>query len=245
MQMQRLSKVNIIDIQDLSPDVKRQKRERPWNYYCFGLAPEVLAYVAMTTHQQVTYLDADTYWFGDPKLAFDEMGDKELAIVSHNFPPHDFERLSPNGLFNVSLVSVKNTPDARMVLTAWRDGVRNKCDKESCGDQKYLDQFPSLLGNKLHIFDGKRIGAGPWNVYTYTMKPGPQVLCGIDYGSNYHPMLYYHFHELKVDGLNTYLTGYPLTNENKEFIYVPYLRVYEYVQNHIDAKEKEGFFRYA
>jgi len=230
---QRFAKMDVIRLDKLPQPVEIQKRERPWNYFCFGLAPEFLAYM-IHLEKQITYLDADTYFFQDPKLVFDEMGDKEVGIVDHNFPAHDYDRLIGNGRFNVSLVSFKPSHLARQVLKAWRDGIRKKCDIDTCGDQKYLDQFPALLGDNLHIFDGVRIGAGPWNVYTYKTEKGPKV--------QNNDLIYYHFHELKVSPDGIRYTGYPLTQENKDFIYAPYLECYKRVQDHIDRFTKEGFF---
>jgi hypothetical protein len=211
-----------------------QKIQRPWNYFCFGLAPELLMHMMFDLNTQVTYLDADTYFFQDPKLVFDEMGEREVAIVDHNFPAHDYNRLIVNGKFNVSLVSFKPTNLGRQLLKAWRDGVRKQCDKASCGDQLFLDQFPAIMGDKLHIFDGIRIGAAPWNVYTYKTEKGPKV--------QNNNLIYYHYHELKVDGSDIFLTGYPLTEQNVEFIYMPYLEAYRRVETHINKKKAEGFF---
>ena len=230
-----LTKMEVVDLARMPDEVYQQKRARPWNYFCFGLAPEFLMYMMHDLNQPVTYLDADTYFFQDPKLVFDEMGDREVGIVDHNFPRHDYDRLIVNGKFNVSLVSFTTSPLSRQLLKAWRDGVRKKCDKESCGDQLFLDQFPNIMGDRLHIFDGIRIGAAPWNVYTYKTEPGPKV--------QNNDLIYYHYHEFKDTGNgNYYYTGYPLTFDNIEYIYKPYLECYKRVQVHIDKKRDEGFF---
>lgn len=225
-----MPKLELLGFYNLPEIVTEQRDKKPWNFFCFSLAPEVITSVMNLTQKQVTYLDSDTYFFRDPKLCFDEMGDKEVGIVSHNFPPHDYNRLRPNGLYNVSFVSFKYKDAGINILKVWRDAVRKKCDAESCGDQKYLDLFPEILGDKLHIFDGIRIGAGPWNGYTYNYQTISE-------------MIYYHFHELKrIAGDNYYLTGYKLSDDQKKYLYEPYLKVIKFCQNHVDKKIQETFY---
>lgn len=228
-------KLEFLYLQDFDPIVQKLKNDRPWNYFCFGLAPEVICEVMEQTRDTVTYLDADSYFFQDPKLVFDEMGDKEVGIVSHNFPAHDYDRLIVNGMFNVSMVIVKDTGIGRSMMIAWRDTVRNKCDKDTCGDQLYLNEFPKILQEKLHIFDGIRIGAGPWNLYGYPTSEGPSV-CGM-------PLIYMHYHEFRIKEDGYFLTGYPLTALNIKYVYEPYMKVIDFCEADIKNKTNKGFFK--
>ncbi len=191
-------------------------KDRTWAQTCWTMASASL-YAMLWDKDEVTYLDADLYFFADPERAFEEMGDAEVAIVPHNFPAHDYERLRPSGLFNVSWVTARH--DGGFVLIGeWFKDVLNKCDAESCGDQKYLDEWPDALGGQLHIFKSKGMGAGPWNAYTYDLWRD----CAEGYvrvGSD-DRLVFYHFHEFRRKGMER--TGYPVSPEQAKLIYEPY-----------------------
>jgi hypothetical protein len=204
--------------------------DKPVPYNFFLLASEVTLALMKHLRKPVTYLDSDIYFFNDPKVIYDTIGSREVAIVPHRFPPHDYNRLSPNGLYNVSLVYFSNSQRGIETLMWWRDQCRAKCDAESCGDQKYLDQFVDHLTLKLCILDNVGIGAGPWNAYMYDVQEGPAL--------NLQPLIFYHFHEYRN---RNQLTGYPVTENQRKYIYDPYIEVIENFQSHIDKKAQEWY----
>lgn len=185
---------------------------RPIAELCFTSTPRAIEWLFYRTHDEVTYLDADLYFFADPKIAFDEKGKKVVGIIPHRFPEHDFARLSPNGLYNVSWVSFKWDSEVLELLLDWKTRVYAKCDSSVGWDQKQLDEWPARMGEKLHAFKSIGIGAGPWAAYTYKTEEGPKF--------NGEPVVFYHFHEYKH---KEKLTGYPVTPEQESFIYNPYI----------------------
>ncbi len=211
--------------------------EKPKPYNFFLLASEVTLTLMKMLRQPISYVDSDIYFFSDPKAIFDEIGNKDVAIVPHRFPPHDFARLSPNGLYNVSFVYFNNTNAGITTLVWWNESCRAKCDAESCGDQLYLNEFPGMLGNKLCVLSNIGIGAGPWNTYTYDVQEGPTL--------NGTPLVFYHYHEFKRDAslpIRKYtLTGYPTTENQQDLIYQPYIEIIDYCHKHIDKKAEEWY----
>lgn len=188
----------------------RTKAEFAWMMASYWLALNRCSY------KEVTYLDSDLFFYYDPELVWKEIGDKKVAIIPHRFPEHDYARLAPNGLFNVSWVTFREDPLAKKVLSQWVYQNLSKCSEESAGDQKYLDNWPFDLEDKLCVIKPIGMGAGPWNIYTYKTTEGPQV--------NGEPLVFFHLHEHRRKGSKT-RTGYPITSDNIKYIYEPYEKV--------------------
>ncbi len=198
-------------------------------YTCFTATPWVMAWcLEHLPIDEITYLDSDVCFYADPEIAHREIGGRSVAIVPHRFQPHDVERLSPNGWFNVSWVTIKQDMFGAPILARWRAQCLEKCDRQSCGDQTYLDQWPELLSpGELCIFDHHGVGVAPWNAAAYHYVPGPQIQWheGTGFGAwSKAPVVFYHFHELKRKAKDDYtLTGYPLPDSCKDLIYKPYI----------------------
>ena len=206
---------------------------RTWAEHCWSMAPyftqkvkdDLLSGPHPVQVFDVTYLDADLRFYAPISHIWGEMSrESVVAIVPHRFMPEDVARLSPNGLYNVSWVTFRNDPCARAVLDRWAEQVRNKCDKESCGDQKYLDEWPALLGKGLHVFKEPGIGMGPWHVRRYTMSDGLKFFEQERELGEKSQLYFYHFHELtrRPNG-EYYMTGYKVPISFVQDVYVPYI----------------------
>lgn len=212
---------------------------RPWPEFCWTMAPWLCHHLIFDLHKEdVIYLDADLWFTAPLALAWNEIHGKHapgavVAVTPHRFHKDDYDRLRPNGLYNVSWVWFKNDPAAKMVLKRWANQVYDRCDASTCGDQKYLDEWPALLGPQLHEFKSIGIGVAPWNARSYDFATsklnlnGPTVQDSTENPADSIPqdVVFYHFHELKRRGPNDYhLTGYRLPESCVELIYKPYLR---------------------
>lgn len=198
-------------------------KDRTWAQTCWTMA-SVSLFAALWDHNEATYLDSDLYFFADPELCFEEMEDADVAIVPHNFPAHDAERLRPAGLYNVSWVTARND-EGFTLIGDWFRKVVNKCDAETCGDQRYLDEWPSAKDTKVHVFKSLGMGAGPWNAYTYEVTQQEEITRVVD-----DRLVFYHFHEFRREGrMNR--TGYPINHGQAKLIYEPY-------EEHFDEVEK-------
>lgn len=224
-----LTKLRMVPWTHLDSEIRELQSNRSWSQFCWTLASHLTRMVMEITDAPVTYLDSDLYFYADPEIAHEEIANKQVGIVPHRFPPHDADRLRPAGLYNVSWVTFKTSETARVLLDWWCAQVKAKCDASTCGDQKYLDAWPGALGSDLHIFENIGIGPGPWNAYTYDIQPGPKL--------NGQQLVFYHFHELqRINGNDYKLTGYPVTDNQKKYVYEPYLRSLRYMQYHIDKE---------
>jgi hypothetical protein len=144
----------------------------------------------------VTYLDADLAFFSDIQPVYDELGDKDILIHGHNFAPSYASYASRYGIFNVGLLAIRHSPEGLACLERWRGQNIEMCvldsDNGYCGDQKYLDEWPSLYRN-LVILAHPGTGIAPWNVeaHTVTDDNGKVAIDG-------HPLIFYHYHALRV-----------------------------------------------
>jgi len=218
-------------------------RGRDIAYTCFSATPWLMRVVAgWNLLEEITYLDSDLYFFSDPMKIHRQINfDKDVAIVPHRFLKHDVERLRPSGQFNVSWVTIRTDGGTgRRILNQWTEQVLAKCDRESCGDQKYLDTWPDQLHKRLHILEDHGIGVAPWNADRYKFVPGPGIFnTDLPSQDRPEPVVFYHFHELKRRGPNDYyLTGYKLPDACVDLIYKPYLEQLEGFEKIIEEYQR-------
>lgn len=234
----RLSHVLAEDAQ-----LRKAKTDRDHTEFCWTLASYWLEDRIRTTGERFTYLDADLFFFDSPYEVLNEMGDAPVAIVPHNFPDFDRERLKGSGDFNVSWVTID--PTHHWVAKRWRDQCLAKCSRDICGDQRYLNEWPELVGPNLYVFKNPGIGTAPWNIGRFTVRDDGDrgVILTDKQGefNNFNPLIFYHYHEFKKQPDGTYtLTGYKLPDGAKELIYDPYIREYERAESETAEKETWG-----
>lgn len=142
-----------------------------------------------------TYLDADIYFYDDPSNIWDEIPEKAISIVRHNFSTRLEKIFIDSGEFNVSWVSVPNTPIGRLAASKWAEDCLEICSDKPVfhngrlvyGDQKYLDYWPELYGSNLHIINHIGAGVAPWNFERYEFSISPP--CTV----NGKPIIFFHF----------------------------------------------------
>lgn len=219
-----LPNVIVIPLEDLMVEIPRlydERRLRQWNEFCWMLASVLMSHII--GDDEITYVDADTFFFDDPEICFHEMGSKEIGIVPHRFPL-DQQWKEENGQFNVSMVVARGAT-GRAAIQRWAQQCLDWCyyrvENGKFGDQKYLDKWPTLYEKTLHIFANPCIGVAPWNVSQYSIEhggvmPGPMIAS--------HPIVFYHFHEFRyVSPTGFFLTNYQISRAVREFIYTPYI----------------------
>lgn len=195
--------------------LRRIKQERTIGEYCWTLTPFVpqIVFNESTGVRRVTYLDADLWFLKNPIEIFEEfeISGASVLVTEHNYLDA-FNQSETSGIFCVQFM-IFNKVDSQEILENWSnqclDWCYNRFEDGKFGDQKYLDVWPSEYGEKVHILKNKSAAQGPWNTTRYSIKDA----------------VFYHFHQVRV--LTTRvadLGGYPLRNEHKEFLYLPYIR---------------------
>jgi len=210
------------------PQMIEPRRNRTHQEYCWTCASNLCEtlFEFYPDLPELTYLDADCMAFADPKVVFDEIGDRSIAITPHRLIPSK-KYLERNGLFNVGWVTFKNTEIGRQCLSRWAAQTRERCSADyGCGDQFYLNEWPGLYGDEVCILENIGVNVGPWSIGNWTITEGPR-LDGV-------PLVLYHYHELAAWPDGTFrLTNYELRPEDIQLIYEPYLAAYREAKNRI------------
>ncbi len=155
------------------------KPGRTLREYCWTLTPFSFQAVFERDPEvvRVTYLDADLFFFSSPQMLLrelDEVG-KHVLITEHSYSPEHAKRgLRRSGRFCVQFLTFRRTPESGNVMRWWQarclEWCFDRCEKGKFGDQKYLDQWPYLFGDVIHIVRQTEKTLAPWNVKHYEMK---------------------------------------------------------------------------
>ena len=139
--------------------------------------------------ESVMYIDSDIYFYQDPKLVYDEIGDKSVGIIRHR---HNTS-LSVDGEFNVGIIYFKNDEAGIECLRWWNDAVLLGTTPElsTCGDQKYLEGFVPRFGDSVCVIDETIAHGAPWNfrLYVYDYIDEGNVI----WGDKVQPLVFNHF----------------------------------------------------
>jgi hypothetical protein len=196
--------------------------------YYFTCTPSLPLYVFDHSPEAdlVTYVDADHFFFSDPRPVFEEMGENSIMLIEHRFPAH-LKHWEDRGIFNVGVLSFRRDKEGTACLRWWRERCIEWCyDRIEDGrfaDQKYLDMWPRLF-SRVKVLQHQGAGLAPWNASNYDIVlnkkkvtvSGDQLLC-------------YHFQGFSQIGRRTFDTGleqFSITSKQviRRHIYRPYLR---------------------
>jgi hypothetical protein len=186
-----LEHVRLVPLRELeTPALLAVKPARSRGEYCWTLTPFVFdaVFAREPAAARATYLDADLFFFGDPSqlLAELDQSGKDVLITEHAYAP-EYDQASKVGRFCVQFLTVRNTPAAREVTSWWQQRCLEWCfhrhEDGKYGDQKYLDQWPTLFARQVHVLGQVRETLGPWNVRMLLGEREP---------------VFYHFHGLRI-----------------------------------------------
>lgn len=212
-----LEHTTIISLDEFeNENLKSVKPYRSKVEYLWTCTPHVIKYVLDNYNvESCTYLDADIYFFGDPKVLIEEMGDKSILLTPHRYTP-EYDRSKTSGIYCVQFMTFKNDRNGRKALDWWGKACLDWCyaryEDGKFGDQKYLDDWPQRFEG-VHILKHLGGGVAPWNIQQYKLEEKPFEL------------IFYHFHGLKFHkGRKIELCGgYRLRMEDIKYIYAPYV----------------------
>lgn len=151
--------------------VKRSRAE-----YYFTLSPCWPRWLLQTQPDlpAVTYLDADLFFFSDPRGLFAEMAASgaSVAITAHRFPPA-LQAYEKWGLYNVGIQIFRNDDRSRAILADWRERCLEWChdrlEGDRFADQKYLDAWPGRFGAAVQVITHAGVNLAPWNWMQYSI----------------------------------------------------------------------------
>lgn len=190
--------IGLHEVEQNDPELRKAKQSRSLVEYYWTLTPTVLSRIFEWNQHidQLTYLDADLYFFSSPEPVFTEQPTASVLIHSHRFAER-YRHLEALGRYNVGLLSFRRTPEALCLLSRWRIQCIEWCyghlEDKKFGDQLYLDDWPEQ-GEHVHVLLHPGIGVAPWNQNDSIMGQTAQGQLLVD-GK---PLIFYHFHSLGI-----------------------------------------------
>lgn len=173
------------------------KAERTAVEYIFTLTPFLPLYLfGRTDAAMLTYIDADLYFYADPRLILELIGAASIAITPHRFSPQLMAN-TQYGRFNVGWVTFRRDAEGLACLERYREDCVAWChDRVEDGryaDQGYLNDWPDRY-QSLAIIEHKGVNLAIWNVDNYVIEEQPDGTFTVD-GEK---LIFYHFHGIRL-----------------------------------------------
>jgi len=204
MALPEVTVVTLAEFED--EDLLRVKPTRTAGEYCWTCSSSTIYYCL--THYQLdhcTYIDADLYFFSNPQVLIDEMGDDDVLITEHRYS-QPYKVQEKTGKYCVQFMTFKNTQRGIKVLKWWRERCLEWCyarmEDGKFGDQKYLDDWTTRFEG-VHELQHLGGGVAPWNVEQYAFSEdrigisekriiGTEKATGKEFD-----LVFFHFHACK------------------------------------------------
>lgn len=221
-------------------ELLRLKKERSKAEYCWTCTSVIIEYVL--DHYPVencTYLDADLYFYFNPKVLFDEIKKvhADVVIVEHRFKNDYYGKKLErrNGKYCVQFNYFNQTKNSRYILNWWKEKCFEWCydipDPTRMGDQKYLDSWTRQFEK---VYELQHLGGGvaPWNLERYHFVEVSQNGVWMQEGQgDIFPLVFYHFQNIRyMPGRRVNIKSQTKDKNLKYRIYIPYLREIERIR---------------
>jgi len=238
-----LDNVHVVSVTDLEasiPQLGPLKSERSRMEYYFTTTPLLIRWVMDqygSTDTTVIYLDGDLFFFDDPALVLDALGDGSVGIIEHRYQPRLEKRLAKYGRFNVGWVGFRADAQGRACLAWWGERTLEWCrdtpDAGRYADQGYLDAFPEKFEG-VRILTSPGLNLAPWNTAGHRIETdNDRVTVDGD------ALVFFHFHGVKKSKswwvTSQLVYGAGMGDTLRERVYVPYIRAIERLSAIVDA----------
>jgi hypothetical protein len=235
-----LPKIKLVALNEFeSQELLKAKQERGVAEYSWTCASNLVWFLLQKNREleMMIYLDADLYFFNNPKILITELGDKDVMITAHRYTKK-YDQSAVSGKYCVQFMIFKNNPNGLRVLDWWRQACLDWCfaylDNNRFGDQKYLDDWMTRFSGILEL---EHLGGGvaPWNVQQYGFFTKDGMIYGRERRTDkIFPLVFYHFHTFYLISPRQYfpVRGYVLSKNVKAIIYEPYFRA---LQNSLET----------
>lgn len=191
--------IRLSELEERDHALRAARADRTLIEYYFTLSPCLPLYILRKYGPaHVCTLDADQLFYADPTPLFSRLSNHAVMVTAHNFSP-GLEASRKFGTFNVSFQVFRNDPVALGCLERWREQCLEWCKDiydaalDRFADQKYLDAWPALLGDQLHVISHPGVGLAVWNIERFKLTRSAR---GYEVAGQ--PLILYHFHGFKL-----------------------------------------------
>jgi hypothetical protein len=201
-----------------TPELLLAKSTRTPREYYWTLTPFTFSFVFNSDKNvsRITYLDADTWFMQSPAKLFSELKavSKSVLITDHAYSIENNQALS-SGKYCVQFVTFARS-EGEAVRKWWEERCLEWCyarvEDGKFGDQKYLEKFPELFSDKVHVAQDLDNFMAPWNATRFSYKNA----------------VLWHFHGLRIVNLfgafRVYYGDYFLPPIVLKCVYATYLQ---------------------
>lgn len=207
------------------------KKDRTIGEYCWTCTPSIIKYsIEKFGLDSCVYIDSDLYFFSNPSVLVDEMGDKSILLTEHRYTPKH-NQVKTSGIYCVQFMGFKNDEYGLKALNWWVDACIEwcyaRCENGKFGDQKYLDDWTDRFEG-VHLLRHLGGGVAPWNVQQYEVSDADD--CDVqmtekESGKKFQ-LIFYHFHGLKLLSSDVAIATYKeydILPDIVRHIYRPYI----------------------
>ncbi len=220
--IQALGKDNVVPIQiaeleNYDPELAATKATRSLIEYYFTITPCWPLYLFDTFKEieQITYLDADLYFFSDPETVFAEINKASIALSPHNFSPDHAEDIV-YGKYNMGWITWRRDENGLTALKWYRESCIEWCydrlEGDKFADQKYLEEIAGFPGAKDIKHIGVNISEWSCNNYEFTLDDNDTPLVDGE------PLVCYHFQRFWVTNNKSVNTVIPERHKNPDSV---------------------------
>jgi hypothetical protein len=204
-----------------TPELLAVKPTRTKGEYCWTCTSHIIFdAIERFSLPRITYVDADMYFFADPKVLLDELAEAggAVLITEHRYTPR-YDRSIDCGRYCVQFITFVADQRGLTVLDWWRERCiewcYNRFEDGKFGDQKYLDDWTERFSG-IHILEHPGGGVAPWNVQQLQVTGGPKV--------SGQPVIFFHYHNLSWYEDDSFITGpYVMEQPVIDYLYRPYI----------------------
>lgn len=215
-----LPKVRVIDLdQVIVAEERTILNSMHFGQVCWTCQPLLCKYVLDQGFNGVTYLEADSVFYSDPQVLFDEIGSRSVSLVPHNYAPgHD--QTETSGIYCVQFNYFRSDEAGYRFLAQWKKACfeYNKNEPKCFPGQTCLDCWPEQ-SDAVCVVRNPSAGVAPWNhmLFKFSDKDGVPHIDG-------KPIVFFHFHQLSFIDDDTFMAAmYPVAPAVLELVYRPYV----------------------
>ena len=170
LELPKLETIPIELVEAYDPDLRAVKTRRSSVEYCWTATPSMMLYAfeADAHLDALSYIDADTMCFTDPRQLLDELEGASVLLVPNVGLPGD-----GLGQYLGGFISFRSDAAGIEALRFWRERCLEWCfdrvEPGRYGSVRHLDDWPQR-------FPGVRVlrhpggAVGPWNVATFSLE---------------------------------------------------------------------------
>jgi len=176
----------------------------------------------------VAFIDADTWFFADPRPMFAEFGASSIGLSPHRFP-QELQHLAMYGQYNAGCNLWRADMEGLRCARNWANDCVERCDEQCEGghfmNQGYLNHWPERYSG-VHLLRHPGVNLAPWNLDNHVLAPDGAGIAVDD-----QPLIFFHFSGIVPAEDGSWRSIYPHRRRQLEFlresIYGPYLAAVE------------------